>query len=126
MTVRGLRASGAGIAGRLRPGVDPTGNSDAHRRRVRSPTLRGITSAHFMAQTVPFVKPATIVANSGYFGPAWRTCRSSATSIRCPRPVCLQDKRAHFAISGCSASTWWASAPDRRTIPPTTLPTSTA
>jgi phosphohistidine swiveling domain-containing protein len=30
----------------------------------------GITSAHFMAETVPFVKPPTVVRNSGYFGPS--------------------------------------------------------
>lgn len=29
-----------------------------------------ITSAHFMAATVPFAKPATIVSNSGFFGPS--------------------------------------------------------
>ncbi|HWS91704.1 MAG TPA: PEP-utilizing enzyme, partial [Mycobacterium sp.] len=29
-----------------------------------------ITSAHFMAETVPFAKPATIVSNSGFFGPS--------------------------------------------------------
>ena len=27
-----------------------------------------ITSAHYMAETVPFAKPATIVSNSGFFG----------------------------------------------------------
>src|ERR1700727_1130037 len=29
-----------------------------------------ITSAHFMAETVPFAKPAMIVSNSGFFGPS--------------------------------------------------------
>src|SRR5581483_2519049 len=71
VTVRGLRASGAGIAGRLRPG-------GLIQREIAMRTVAvfahrlygGITSAHFMAETVPFVKPATIVANSGYFGPS--------------------------------------------------------
>jgi nucleoside-diphosphate-sugar epimerase/phosphohistidine swiveling domain-containing protein len=71
VTVRGLRASGAGIAARLRPG-------GLIQREIAMRTVAvfahrlygGITSAHFMAATVPFVKPATIVANSGYFGPS--------------------------------------------------------
>lgn len=29
-----------------------------------------ITTAHFMAETVPFVKPTTVVSNSGFFGPS--------------------------------------------------------
>jgi phosphohistidine swiveling domain-containing protein len=29
-----------------------------------------ITSAHFMAETVPFAKPSMIVSNSGFFGPS--------------------------------------------------------
>ncbi len=32
--------------------------------------MGGITSGHVMAETVPFVKPVTIVSNSGFFGPS--------------------------------------------------------
>ena len=70
-TVRGLRAGGVTIAERLRPG-------GIIQREIAMSTVAvfahrlygGITSAHFMAETVPFVKPATVVSNSGYFGPS--------------------------------------------------------
>lgn len=70
-TVRGLRAGGVTIADRLRPG-------GIIQREIAMRTVAvfahrlygGITSAHFMAETVPFVKPKTVVRNSGYFGPS--------------------------------------------------------
>lgn len=71
VTVRGVRAGGVGIAERLRPG-------GIIQREIAMRTVAvfahrlygGITSAHFMAETVPFAKPSTIVSNSGYFGPS--------------------------------------------------------
>lgn len=71
VTVRGVRAGGVGIAQRLRPG-------GIIQREIAMRTVAvfahrlygGITSAHFMAETVPFAKPSTIVSNSGYFGPS--------------------------------------------------------
>lgn len=71
VTVRGLRAGGVGIAERLRP-------SGVIQREIAMRTVAvfahrlygAITSAHFMAATVPFAKPATIVSNSGFFGPS--------------------------------------------------------
>ena len=71
VTVRGLRAGGVRTAERLRPGgiiqreiAMRTVGVFAHR------LYGGITSAHFMAETVPFAKAATIVRNSGFFGPS--------------------------------------------------------
>jgi nucleoside-diphosphate-sugar epimerase/phosphohistidine swiveling domain-containing protein len=71
VTVRGLRAGGVRIAERLRPGgiiqreiAMRTVGVFAHR------LYGGITSAHFIAETVPFAKAATIVSNSGFFGPS--------------------------------------------------------
>ena len=71
VTVRGVRAGGVAIAERLRPG-------GIIQREIAMRTVAvfahrlygGITSAHFMAEAVPFVKPATVVSNSGYFGPS--------------------------------------------------------
>lgn len=71
VTVRGVRAGGVAIAERLRPG-------GIIQREIAMRTVAvfahrlygGITSAHFMAETVPFAKPTTIVGNSGYFGPS--------------------------------------------------------
>lgn len=71
VTVRGLRAGGVAIAERLRPG-------GIIQREIAMRTVAvfahrlygGITSAHFMAEAVPFVKPATVVSTSGYFGPS--------------------------------------------------------
>ncbi len=71
VTVRGLRAGGVRIAERLRPG-------GVIQREIAMRTVAvfahrlygGITSGHFMAETVPFAKPATIVSNSGFFGPS--------------------------------------------------------
>jgi nucleoside-diphosphate-sugar epimerase/phosphohistidine swiveling domain-containing protein len=71
VTVRGLRAAGALTAERLRPGGLIQREIAMRMVAVFAHRLYGaITSAHFMAETVPFVKPATIVANSGFFGPS--------------------------------------------------------
>ena len=70
-TVRGLRAGGVAIAERLRPGGVVQREIAMRTVAVFAHRLYGaITSAHFMAETVPFAKPATIVSNSGFFGPS--------------------------------------------------------
>jgi nucleoside-diphosphate-sugar epimerase/phosphohistidine swiveling domain-containing protein len=70
-TVRGLRASGVAIAERLRPGGVVQREIAMRTVAVFAHRLYGaITSAHFMAETVPFAKPAMIVSNSGFFGPS--------------------------------------------------------
>lgn len=70
-TVRGLRAGGVTIAERLRPGGIIQREIAMRTVAVFAHRLYGaITSAHFMAETVPFVKPATVVRTSGYFGPS--------------------------------------------------------
>ena len=71
VTVRGLRAGGVAIAERLRPGGVIQREIAMRTVAVFAHRLYGaITSAHFMAETVPFAKPATIVSNSGFFGPS--------------------------------------------------------
>jgi nucleoside-diphosphate-sugar epimerase/phosphohistidine swiveling domain-containing protein len=71
VTVRGIRAGGAAIAERLRPGGVVQREIAMRTVAVFAHRLYGaITSAHFMAETVPFAKPATIVCNSGFFGPS--------------------------------------------------------
>lgn len=71
VTVRGLRAGGAIIAERLRPGGVVQQEMAMRTVAVFAHRLYGaITSAHFMAETVPFAKPAMIVSNSGFFGPS--------------------------------------------------------
>ena len=71
VTVRGLRAGGVAIAERLRPGGIIQREIATRTVAVFAQRLYGaITSAHFMAETVPFAKPATIVRNSGFFGPS--------------------------------------------------------
>jgi nucleoside-diphosphate-sugar epimerase/phosphohistidine swiveling domain-containing protein len=71
VTVRGLRASGVGIAERLRPGGIVQREIAVRTVAVFAHRLYGaITAAHFMAETVPFVKPTTVVSNSGFFGPS--------------------------------------------------------
>ncbi|CAM4456288.1 Chondramide synthase cmdD [Mycobacterium basiliense] len=71
VTVRGLRAGGVGIAERLRPGGMIQREIALRTVAVFAHRLYGaITSAHFMAETVPFAKPAMIVSNSGFFGPS--------------------------------------------------------
>jgi nucleoside-diphosphate-sugar epimerase len=71
VTLRGLRAGGVAIAERLRPGGIIQREIAMRTVAVFAHRLYGaITSAHFMAETVPFAKPATIVSNSGFFGPS--------------------------------------------------------
>ncbi|SON61904.1 Prodigiosin synthesizing transferase PigC [Mycobacterium simulans] len=71
VTVRGLRAGGVAIAERLRPGGIVQREIAMRTVAVFAHRLYGaITSAHFMAETVPFAKPAMIVSNSGFFGPS--------------------------------------------------------
>jgi nucleoside-diphosphate-sugar epimerase/phosphohistidine swiveling domain-containing protein len=71
VTVRGLRAGGVTIAERLRPGGIVQREIAMRTVAVFAHRLYGaITSAHFMAETVPFVKPPIVVRNSGYFGPS--------------------------------------------------------
>jgi nucleoside-diphosphate-sugar epimerase/phosphohistidine swiveling domain-containing protein len=70
-TVRGLRAGGVTIAERLRPGGMVQREIAMRTVAVFAHRLYGaITSAHFMAETVPFAKPSMIVSNSGFFGPS--------------------------------------------------------
>jgi nucleoside-diphosphate-sugar epimerase/phosphohistidine swiveling domain-containing protein len=71
VTVRGLRASGAAIARRLRPGGLIQREIATRMVGVFGHRLYGgITTAHYMAEVVPFVKPATVVQQSQYFGPS--------------------------------------------------------
>ncbi|MEB4212196.1 sugar epimerase family protein [Mycobacterium sp. 94-17] len=70
-TVRGLRASAVCVAERLRPGGMIQREIAMRMVAVFAHRLYGaITTAHFMAETVPFVKPSTVVSNSGFFGPS--------------------------------------------------------
>ena len=69
VTVRGLRASGAIIARRLRPGGLIQREMAMRTVGVFAHRLYGaITTAHYMAEVVPFVKPETVVRQSQYFG----------------------------------------------------------
>jgi phosphohistidine swiveling domain-containing protein len=71
VTVKGLRASGAVIAGRLRPGGLIQREIATRTVGVFAHRLYGaITTAHYMAEVVPFVKPETVVRQSQYFGPS--------------------------------------------------------
>jgi nucleoside-diphosphate-sugar epimerase/phosphohistidine swiveling domain-containing protein len=71
VTVRGLRAGGAIIAKRLRPGGLIQREMATRTIGVFGHRLYGaITTAHFMAETVPFVKPATVVRQTQFFGPS--------------------------------------------------------
>jgi nucleoside-diphosphate-sugar epimerase/phosphohistidine swiveling domain-containing protein len=71
VTVRGLRASGAVIAGRLRPGGLIQREMATRTVGVFAHRLYGaITTAHYMAEVVPFVKPETVVRGSQFFGPS--------------------------------------------------------
>jgi nucleoside-diphosphate-sugar epimerase/phosphohistidine swiveling domain-containing protein len=70
-TVKGLRASGALIAGRLRPGGLIQREMATRTVGVFAHRLYGaITTAHYTAEVVPFVKPETVVRQSQYFGPS--------------------------------------------------------
>ncbi|BBX45075.1 hypothetical protein MCOO_10900 [Mycobacterium cookii] len=69
VTVKGLRAGGAIIARRLRPGGLIQREMATRTVGVFAHRLYGaITTAHFMAEVVPFVKPETVIRQSGYFG----------------------------------------------------------
>jgi nucleoside-diphosphate-sugar epimerase/phosphohistidine swiveling domain-containing protein len=71
VTVRGLRAAGVGIAERLRPGGIIQSEIAMRTVGVFAHRFYGaITTAHFMAETVQFVKPATFISKSGFFGPS--------------------------------------------------------
>ncbi len=72
VTVRGLRAGGVAIAERLRPGGIIQREIATRMVAVFAHRLYGaITAAHFMADTgLPLIKPATVVSNSGFFGPS--------------------------------------------------------
>jgi nucleoside-diphosphate-sugar epimerase/phosphohistidine swiveling domain-containing protein len=69
VTVQGLRGAGAVIAARLRPGGLIQREIATRTIGVFAHRLYGaITTAHFMAETVPFVKPATVIRQSQFFG----------------------------------------------------------
>ena len=69
VTVQGLRAGGAIIAERLRPGGLIQREMATRTVGVFGHRLYGaITTAHFMAETVPFVKPETVIRQSQFFG----------------------------------------------------------
>jgi nucleoside-diphosphate-sugar epimerase/phosphohistidine swiveling domain-containing protein len=69
VTVRGLRAGGAVIAQRLRPGGLIQREMATRTIGVFAHRLYGaISTAHFMAETVPFVKPGTVIRQSQFFG----------------------------------------------------------
>ena len=69
VTVQGLRAFGAITAARLRPGGLIQREIATRTIGVFAHRLYGaITTAHFMAETVPFVKPATVIRQSQFFG----------------------------------------------------------
>jgi nucleoside-diphosphate-sugar epimerase/phosphohistidine swiveling domain-containing protein len=71
VAVRGLRAGGVGIAERLRTGGLIQREIATRTVGVFAHRLYGaITAAHFMAETVPFVKPATVISSSQFFGPS--------------------------------------------------------
>jgi nucleoside-diphosphate-sugar epimerase/phosphohistidine swiveling domain-containing protein len=71
VTVKGLRASGAVIARRLRPGGLIQREMATRTVGVFAHRLYGaITTAHYMAEVVPFVKPETVVRQSQFFGPS--------------------------------------------------------
>src|SRR6202023_1039882 len=68
-TVRGLRASAVCVAERLRPGGMIEREIAMRMVAVFAHRLYGaITTAHFMAENVPFVKPATVIRQSQFFG----------------------------------------------------------
>ncbi|MDT5085224.1 MAG: hypothetical protein QOJ61_2267, partial [Mycobacterium sp.] len=71
VTVQGLRAAGAITAARLRPGGLIQHEIATRMVGVFAHRLYGaITTAHFMAETVPFVKPGTVIRQSQFFGPS--------------------------------------------------------
>jgi len=71
VTVLGLRTAGAIIAARLRPGGVIQREIATRMIGVFAHRLYGaITTAHFMAEAAPFVKPATVIQQSQFFGPS--------------------------------------------------------
>ena len=107
VTVKGLRASGAVIAGRLRPGGLIQREMATRTVGVFAHRLYGaITTAHYMAEVVPFVKPETVVRQSQFFGPsvASMPIHGDAASAR------ITQRRGPVAHSSatwvCSESTW--------------------
>jgi nucleoside-diphosphate-sugar epimerase/phosphohistidine swiveling domain-containing protein len=71
VAVQALRAAGAVTAARLRPGGLIQREIATRTIGVFAHRLYGaITTAHFMAETVPFVKPATVIRQSQFFGPS--------------------------------------------------------
>ncbi|MDI3315810.1 MAG: NAD(P)H-binding protein [Mycobacterium sp.] len=119
VTVRGLRAAGVLTAERLRPGGLIQREIATRMVAVFAHRLYGaITSAHFMAATVPFVKPATIVANSGFFGPSAATLpvfgdqpvppelvRAAAKSVRTIRNIGVFGVNLAGLITGAAQDT---------------------
>lgn len=94
VAVRGLRAGGVAIAERLRPGGLVQREIATRTVGVFAHRLYGaITAAHFMAEVVPFVKPATVVSNSQFFGPSLAASpvfgeqRLPRESRRVPKPL---------------------------------------
>ncbi len=94
VAVRGLRAGGVAIAERLRPGGSVQREIATRTVGVFAHRLYGaITAAHFMAEVVPFVKPATVVSNSQFFGPSLAASpifgeqRLPHESRRAPKPL---------------------------------------
>ncbi|OBH06747.1 PEP-utilizing enzyme [Mycobacterium sp. E1747] len=71
VTVRALRTAGVGVAQRLRPGGIIEREIAMRMVAVFGHRLYGaITTAHFMAETIPFINPSTVVSKSGFFGPS--------------------------------------------------------
>lgn len=114
VTVRGLRAAGVGIAERLRPGGLIQREIAARTVGVFAHRLYGaITTAHFMAETVPFVKPEAVVANSQFFGPSLASLpifgeqRLPPESRRMPKPLRTLRNLGIFGLNlvGLSAGT---------------------
>ena len=107
VTVRGLRASGAVIAGRLRPGGLIQREMATRTVGVFAHRLYGaITTAHYMAEVVPFVKPETVVRQSQFFGPSVAAMPITASSSCRANPAARQVRCARSATWACSASTW--------------------
>ena len=106
VTVHGLRAAGAVTAARLRPGGLIQREMATRTIGVFAHRLYGaITTAHFMAETVPFVEPATVIRQSQSSARAWphADLRGATSAAESARPC---GRCAPFATSGCSPPTW--------------------
>lgn len=106
VAVRGLRAAGVGIAQRLRPGGLIQREIATRTIGVFAHRLYGaITAAHFMAETVPFVKPQTVVRNSQFFGPSLTALpifdeqRLPRDTHRVPKPLRTVRNIAVFGVN---------------------------